>query len=607
MYRLARWLLLIGLVLGVSNARAAAWVETVVSSDAVTITLDRDGRATISHAIVMKIRGGPLKSFTLQGVDGDAEPLPEAHVVNTSLDSTASRKDLTLARGDDQSLQIDVADDKGLRQGTYLFEFSYRTDFRVSQMLRPRNSGVEIGWVGSRFPNGLDGAKVTFRVPTSSVPPRLAQSETDPNDTLGAPVDSFVSQMRRSGPFDELELMRAHVAQGEPVLWRIWVSEQSLNPSAIPHNPTQLDAASSAATSLTIAADRLSGIGWLMIAVGLAAAWAVVKMARLRCYARDCVNQGVTPQALVKVHPVLRIVASAASVSVATVCAWYWQCPNAAAVAVVAAMVLSVHRHPHQENSLRGPGSWLPLTDSEAFSREKPRLAGRFFDVCSWQGKLVLAGYVLVVAVAAMVLSRQSPYDAALLVMMAPLPLPLFLTALSSQFPQAERDRKRRWLSACQKRLAKSPQVKVIAWARFPDGEAQPDELRLRIVPPLTVDGLVSIEVAHHEEATERLPTVGLLIRVREGSLAQRVWQDRLVWQRGRRADERVAVHKLRWPMIGLMQEAVDDLLTDLGRQRPVDAVNPLSRSKATKSSASAAVQSNAGTGAAPAHEIRRA
>ena len=43
----------------------------------------------------------------------------------------------------DESLQIDVADDKGLRQGTYLLELGYRTLFSTKSSCCVRQGGSE--------------------------------------------------------------------------------------------------------------------------------------------------------------------------------------------------------------------------------------------------------------------------------------------------------------------------------------------------------------------------------------------------------------------------------------------------------------------------------
>lgn len=587
------------------QVRAAAWVETTVLSDAVTVQLARDGRATVNHATALRVRGGPLKTWTLQGADRDAEPLPDAYVINTSSDrGSSARKELIVVRGDDESLQIDVADDKGLRQGTYLLQFSYSTDFRVSKMLRARGGWLELAWVGARFPTGLDGAKATFRVPTAPTPPRPAELESITSEDQGTPVDSFVSSVRRNAQFDDVELIRAHVAQGEPVLWRIWANPAAFDPNVL---PGMEPVAESSALIAEHPREGLTRLTWASVAALAALLWIIALTLKLRRYAEDCTAQGVRPRALVRLHPVLRVALSGALLAVCIMTAWMAESPNAAVVFSILAMLLAAQRSPVDVRALRGPGAWLALTDSEAFARVQPRLQGRFFDLSVWQGRLSMFAYLTIAASAIYIVSRRSAYDAALIGLLVPVPLPLFVTALSSQLPHARAQRKRLWLSKLQRRLVRHGGLKVVAWARFPDGQANPDELRLRIIGSATVEGLLGIEVAYAEITQDQLATVTLIIRAKEGSLAQRVWQNRLVWQRGRRADERVALYDLDWPVTELAVDVITELLRDLTVQSPSELLKPLTRSRAVRSSANGSTQSKAATTLSPSQVMRRA
>jgi hypothetical protein len=247
------------------------------------------------------------------------------------------------------------------------------------------------------------------------------------------------------------------------------------------------------------------------------------------------------------------------------------------------------------------------LTDAEAFARERPTLRARFFDVSVWHGRLSLSIYIAVIGVAVYLVSRQSPYHSALLAFLAPAPLTLFVTALSSQLPHARAQRKRAWLSALRRRLARVGKIKVVALARFPEGQAAPDDLRLRVMGQTTVDGLLGIELAYNEFEQDQPATAAVILRVKDGSLAQRVWQERLVWQRGRRADERVAVYDVAWPLVSLTADAVTDLLTELGNQSSSDSRMPTARSTAKRSSGSGSMQSKGGKLPSPSQAIRRA
>jgi hypothetical protein len=566
MSRFSRWLLIfLGLLAYARAARAAAWIETTVASDAVTVELQRDGRATVSHSIALKIRGGPLKSWTLQGIDRDAEPLPEASVVNANAtNSQNTRHDLELTKGDDESLQIDIDDDRGLKQGTYLLQFAYRTDFRNTKMIRARGTWLEIGWIGPRFSTGLDGAKVTFRLPAASTSPRLPELDVDPDlpNVEGAPVDSFVSTVRRNTSFDEIDLMRAHVAQGEPVLWRLWASPAAFDSTILPTSSLAID--HSSPPVVPIAASKLNGWSWIAIALTAGILWISLLLAKLRLYTADCLAEGAVPRAVLRLNPVLRVTLSGFFVAAAVLLAWSWQTPTLATLCIAAAMLCAAQNAPRDTHALRGPGVWLPLTDAEAFSRNDPATRSRFMDASRWQGRLMLTLWLLVVASVMFVVARRSSYDAALLGLLSPLPLVLFLTARHTQLPSARRLRTARFLAQLHRRLTNGQGLKVIAWARFPEGEASPDELRLRVIPPQTVPGFLGLEVAYCQTTDSQESTVSLLLRAVDGTAAQQAFCGQLVWQRGRRADERVATYPLIWPSCALAEDVIVQLLRDL-------------------------------------------
>ncbi|HMR78443.1 MAG TPA: hypothetical protein PKD61_25230, partial [Polyangiaceae bacterium] len=118
--------MVLGLLL--SPRAAQAWIETSIRSDAVVLDIAPDGRSEVRHELVMRIRGGPLKGFELPGVDADADPLPNATVSPVNGASARDTHPLLIERRDDGTLRIDVDHDKGLRRGTYLFKFAYRTN-----------------------------------------------------------------------------------------------------------------------------------------------------------------------------------------------------------------------------------------------------------------------------------------------------------------------------------------------------------------------------------------------------------------------------------------------------------------------------------------------
>ncbi|RYE87288.1 MAG: hypothetical protein EOO75_14670, partial [Myxococcales bacterium] len=57
---------------------AQAWIETTVLADDVRLTVERSGAAVVEHQMTMRIKGTPMRAFSLPGVDADAQPEGEA-------------------------------------------------------------------------------------------------------------------------------------------------------------------------------------------------------------------------------------------------------------------------------------------------------------------------------------------------------------------------------------------------------------------------------------------------------------------------------------------------------------------------------------------------
>ncbi|HEX7452347.1 MAG TPA: hypothetical protein VF294_08685, partial [Polyangiaceae bacterium] len=156
------------------SASAHAWVESEVRSQIATVDVDRSGLAVVTEDLTLGVRGGPLPGFELSGVDLDAEPLPDATV--SSVSGTKANVPVTpllLDKRDDGTLRIEIDRDKGLRTGVYLFHFQYRTNLLKRDLIRREGSDVEVRWIGPRFTQGIDSARVVFRLPAGPTPPTL--------------------------------------------------------------------------------------------------------------------------------------------------------------------------------------------------------------------------------------------------------------------------------------------------------------------------------------------------------------------------------------------------------------------------------------------------
>src|SRR4029079_4563316 len=144
----------------------------------------------------------------LAGVDLDAEPLPDATV--TAVAGTKAQLPTTpllIEKRDDGKLRIEIDREKGLRTGVYSFHFQYRTDLLKRDLIRRDGNQVEVRWVGPRFEQGIDSARVVFRLPAGPTPPVLP----DVNGSVGRLQDGdalggvFIGNLHRLAEQDELD------------------------------------------------------------------------------------------------------------------------------------------------------------------------------------------------------------------------------------------------------------------------------------------------------------------------------------------------------------------------------------------------------------------
>ena len=115
-----------------------AWLETRTKSHLAIVDIERSGKATVQHELTIFVRGGPFQSFDLPGADADAEPMPDATVVNVGKSGGGNENPLPLLlqRRDDGTLHVEIDHEKGLRTGTYLFRFRYRTNLLERDLIR---------------------------------------------------------------------------------------------------------------------------------------------------------------------------------------------------------------------------------------------------------------------------------------------------------------------------------------------------------------------------------------------------------------------------------------------------------------------------------------
>jgi hypothetical protein len=569
--------------LALISGSAHAWVESEVRSQIATVDVDRSGVALVTEDLTLGVRGGPLPGFELSGVDLDAVPMPDATV--SSVSGTKANVPVTpllLDKRDDGTLRIEVDRDKGLRTGVYLFHFQYRTNLLKRDLIRREGSDVEVRWIGPRFTQGIDSARVVFRVPAGPTPPTLPDANAstgriDDGDVLGG---VFIGNLHRLADKDELDIVRPHVSRGEPVLWRVRVSAKAFdafaNPVLLPRAEKPMQ--SSRARALAGSTQPRQRLTWWLCAACAALAYAFAVAGKWRVFSAICRARGATPRALSRLPVGPRAALSGSLLAAAFVSAAWFDQATLGALLLVSAMALAVQFAVPAKVVLRGPGQWLPLSEAEAFALRKEKTSGRFFDAGTWPGLATFAAACALFASGAGVLFARAPYQALLLLLGSPCLLPLFFTGRAGQLPADLAVQPRALLASLGKVLRRAEGIKVVPWARIPEGAREADELRLLIQVPGALRGLLGIEVG--VEYTAGIGGSGaalfVLVRAREGSQAVAALPRDVTWTRGRKADERAVVLRPRLPTQADCAKLALELVAMLRESSNVSAREPL-------------------------------
>jgi hypothetical protein len=547
-------------------APARAWVETSFKSHVVTIDVERDGRATVGHELFVQVRGGPLRGLELAGIDADAELLPDGSVVPGDSDTPSGKAiPLLLERREDRSLRIEIDHEKGIRRGTYRFAFRYRTNLVERELARAAGALVELRWIGPRLSDGIDSARVVFRLPPAGTPPRLPEaSERAQLGIDDEPAGVFLSSLRRAPDKDELEIVRPHVAAGEPVVWRVLVGSKALDAFASPEPVVGLEPPPGELPAPP--ARRALLLGLLAL---LALGYGALVLVKFRAATRASAERGATARALIGLPAALRAALSGATLAAAVGVAAATRHPTLAGALLLVSMLLAAHASPRAAARARGPGRWLPLSEEEAFGGRVPKLPGRWLDAGSPLGfalfALALGGFTA----AAIALFPRSPYHALLVALGSACLLPLFCTGRGGELPLDPVHGPRRLLGWLTRRLRTDQTLRVVPWARIPDGTREPDELRLLVALRQPVQGLVAVEVG-----LESQPGIGgpisapwVIVRALDGSPAHAALAKTVAWTRGRKPEERVSVLRPNLPTRRLTLGLLEELASVLSEQ----------------------------------------
>jgi hypothetical protein len=351
--------------------------------------------------------------------------LPDASV--SALNSSEEKIPLLLHLADDGELLMEVGGDRPVRRGVYLFAFRYRDNLAARGLIKRHTDAVQLTWVGPRVENGIDSAKVTFQLPKAQRAPSLW---SDPDDD--APTDFslgggtvLVSQLRRTVDADQLELVKAHVAKGEPAVWQVNVSSEAFSSETpLARSP---DAAGSPMAGPRAKPDR--PIGHLLLwGVALAIGYALLAALKWRATARFYTKLGASLRPLIPLPRSWGPALGGVLLGAALVLFLFVRSFSFAGCLLGAAMLLTTLRSPRLSTKVRGPGEWKSCSKASLPAARKVPLLVRLFDAHFLLGFAVCMGGLGGIVTLALWRLPMDPYIAAAILSGAVALLPLFTT-----------------------------------------------------------------------------------------------------------------------------------------------------------------------------------
>lgn len=527
---------------------AFAWIDLAIKSDVATVEVAADGRATVHHEMVVRLRGGPLKRLTVEPVDADATPLPGATIVRAKSGVAAGVPIALLVERDETLLTLNLAYTKGVPSGSYIVEFSYETNLLATSTLQRTNQGSLLSWKSPRFSDGIGSLKTRFVFPRSDTPPRLwtggdpEEGSADSN-LVATQHGVFLTELIREDTRDVLELTRPHAAKGEQVTWPIAFGDQSTSPVAAGATPPEARPKAKQASR----GSEQRPLPWLLgTFAGLG--FALLVWAKHRFLSTQRGEGETSAQFLVPLPTSVRLVAIGLAVMVAVVVCLQNHWATAAASSLLIATVLSVQHATVQRVRPRGPGVWQASKDGdEPVDPRELRGFGVLLEGTTIPGFFVFALGFGGVLIAALRPIRSAPFHSATLLAFGSLLVPLFFTLGGALLTLPRLELERRAIlplyRLMRRRRLPVEMIERIAHQRDSDAPVK-DEWRLRFIVPYAVPGFDSLELAvevqHGGWFAVRKPV--FIARVRDASEAHQALPRDAEWSRGRHRDERVAL-----------------------------------------------------------------
>lgn len=539
--------LLVLVALALCPTSALAWVETRVLAHDARVELTRHGSAKIEHTVRLRVSGGPLRALDIRVADRNITTNADAQLTLAN-DSMAGSMPIpvSIEQRPDGDVRAEIDEGRGVRRGLYDLRFSYESDLLQQGAIVRDGAMLRVTWMGPRWDDGIDNVRVTFAVPASQTEPRAINDLQSPGvglDPAQASFGAVISTLTRLPEFDELALIRPHVAKQEAVRWAVRIDPKALGEL----NDPRLQPVQAQVQPQPVAPQRRA----LLLAIGaiITVAYSIALAIKHHQVVQACKARGVRPKPLLPVGIAVRVALAGPLLALSVGAQLLLDNPTLGAGGIVGVLLLTAYLAPAAVSKPRGPGKWLPISEQDAFGHSAVSKR-HFLDASTTAGKVTLVLALASFAGGVAWLARTSTYHAYILAFDVVVLFALLGTGRQSELP-ADMVRSSspvlRKLAQALRRSKRLEGCRIKPIARVPMGAAEPDELRLTVRPRQPLKGLVALEVAlawtNRFGGAVAFPHV--LVRVLEGSACEQALSKHLGsvrWQHGREGYERVAV-----------------------------------------------------------------
>lgn len=538
-------------VLATWSTNARAWLETQVRSSNIRIEVQDGGKALVQHEMMLKVRGGPLRNLSIDGVDRDAEVVGSPTLVRARSGKAAGLPMQLVSQRVGQRLNLELTYRRGVRGGTYLVRFAYRTDLRRAIV---KNDGelAELRWKSPAYSDGIDSLRVAFSMPESGRRPFAVGSDPKKGTDLVARDDGvFLSEWRRNDGRDLLTLTRPHAVKGEQIEWPIFVDPSALSSELSAEQVSVAVTPPSRVQTPRVAAPtkvpELGGHPWywfLRWSLPLAALYAALVLMRMRAL-------GTSP--ILPMNHWLRSLAIVLSLTLAGVLGGTGRHPALCAVCILVAFVLATQRERPAMSLPQGPGHWKSVDLGTVRLRRRDRSPWEgWFRAGRFPGSVLLVGLLALASIVALRALDSSAFYTVFFLVLSVLVFPLFLSIGMDQRDATERQL--HFLSDLARALiARSPKGIVLrAIGRFGTQALCCEELRIHVSLSGALTGALGIEVGveNYTVGSTCISYPVIVARVRDGSPAHRALPPSDVAARGREPTERVSLFRPSLPTV---------------------------------------------------------